>query len=127
MSVYDPRFVSGELCHVTKDTVMVLDENNNIFRVSSFDPRYLSGELKSNLSGKPSNNPWNEESRKKGSQSKMGVLNPNFGKTGITEHLKKTRKCTNCDVVATLGNIARWHDDKCKVSTISEFEVTHTH
>ena len=41
----DPRYLSGELVGVCKNTVTVKDAFNNKFRVSKDDPRYLSGEL----------------------------------------------------------------------------------
>ena len=43
----DPRFISGEYWHVTKGTTMVVDSENNHFRVKHDDPRLLNGELKS--------------------------------------------------------------------------------
>jgi hypothetical protein len=41
----DPRYLSGELVHHTKDTILVKDKNDNYLRVDKNDPRYLSGEL----------------------------------------------------------------------------------
>lgn len=48
----DPRYLSGELKQVTKNTVPVVDKSGNNLRVHKEDPRYLSGELKFNLTGK---------------------------------------------------------------------------
>ena len=112
VSVEDPRYISGELVHVTKGTAMVKDKNNKLFRVDINDPRYISGELVPNLT---LFNLWTKESREKSSKSKLGALNPNYGKVGIADHLNLSkRKCIHCDVVTTVGNLARWHDDKCK-------------
>ena len=41
----DPRYLSGELVGVCKNTVTVKDTFGNKFRVTKDDPRYLSGEL----------------------------------------------------------------------------------
>lgn len=48
----DPRYLSGELVHITKGTIMVKDKKGNIFRVTKDDPRYLSGELVDMFKGK---------------------------------------------------------------------------
>ena len=41
----DPRYLSGELVGITKETVTVKDVNGNTMKVFKNDPRYLSGEL----------------------------------------------------------------------------------
>ncbi len=41
----DPRYLSGELKHIAKNTVTVKDKFGNNSRVSKNDPRYLNGEL----------------------------------------------------------------------------------
>jgi hypothetical protein len=41
----DPRYLSGELVHVNKNTISVKDEDGNTYSVNTNDPRYLSGEL----------------------------------------------------------------------------------
>lgn len=47
--------------------------------------------------------------------TKLGNLNPNYGKNGCWNHINKNKfKCLYCDVVTTIGNINRWHNDKCK-------------
>jgi hypothetical protein len=41
----DPRYLSGELVSVNKDSLTVRDKEGNMIRVRRDDPRYLSGEL----------------------------------------------------------------------------------
>jgi hypothetical protein len=41
----DPRYLSGELVHITTGVVMVKDKEGNTFSVKKDDPRYLSGAL----------------------------------------------------------------------------------
>lgn len=45
VSVNDPRYLSGELLHVTKGLVSVKDQYGSTMSVSKDNPRYLSGEL----------------------------------------------------------------------------------
>lgn len=73
-----------------------------------------------------------EETRKKMSLSKIGKKqsnitslkrsqlfsgsgNPMFGKIGVAKHLNANRiKCPHCGIVANVGNIKRWHMERCK-------------
>lgn len=48
----DPRWLSGEIHGVAKDTITVKDINGNTMRVSKNDPRWLSGELVGATTGK---------------------------------------------------------------------------
>ena len=48
----DPRYLSGDVVHVSVGIVTVKDDNNICFSVSINDPRYLSGELKHNCKNK---------------------------------------------------------------------------
>jgi hypothetical protein len=41
----DPRYLSGELVHITTDSATVKDKDGNAFRVPIYDSRFLSGEL----------------------------------------------------------------------------------
>ena len=41
----DPRYLSGELVHVTKGQVTAKDKDGNFLKIHKDDPRYLSGEL----------------------------------------------------------------------------------
>lgn len=45
VSANDPRYLSGELVHITKGMIPVKDRNGNRLSVSKDDSRYLSGEL----------------------------------------------------------------------------------
>ncbi len=48
----DPRYLSGELQHVTKGTITVQDKEGKYFRVDKNDERVLSGELVGHTKGK---------------------------------------------------------------------------
>lgn len=54
VSTNDPRYISGELIHNTKNLVCVYDAKNpnKYFMVDKNDPRYLAGEFKSTMTGK---------------------------------------------------------------------------
>jgi len=45
ISKNDPRYLSGELIHHFKNTILVKDKNGKAMRVKKNDPRYLSKEL----------------------------------------------------------------------------------
>jgi len=45
VSIDDPRYLSGELVHVSNGKITVKDKNGNIMCLLINDPRYLSGEL----------------------------------------------------------------------------------
>lgn len=45
VSIYDPRYLSGELLGIMKGKVSVKDQLGNTMSVSVNDPRYISGEL----------------------------------------------------------------------------------
>lgn len=45
VSICDPRYLSGELFHVTKGLISAKDQYGSTMSVSNDDPRYLSGEL----------------------------------------------------------------------------------
>lgn len=51
VSVDDPRFDSGDIAHIFKDTIQVIGDGGKIIRVARDDPRYLSGELVSKQKG----------------------------------------------------------------------------
>jgi hypothetical protein len=48
----DPRYLSGELVGICSKMVNVIDENNNIIRVSVDDENYKNGKYKNLLTGK---------------------------------------------------------------------------
>ena len=52
ISVYDPRYLSGELVPLATGKVVVKDKDGNTLMVSNNDHRYLSGELVSFFKGK---------------------------------------------------------------------------
>lgn len=84
--------VTEDLSSIVKDTITVKDSVGNFLRVHKTDSRYLSGEL-------------------------VGV---NRGKSGLSAHLNnKDHICPHCRIKTTLGNIKRWHGDKCKNITES--------
>lgn len=43
-SIYDDRYLRGELVPINKERVPVIDENGNRFSVSIYDEKYISGE-----------------------------------------------------------------------------------
>ena len=52
VSINDPRFLSGELVSIFKNTIPIIDKNGKNFRIDKNDTRFLSGELKHNCTGK---------------------------------------------------------------------------
>lgn len=60
----DPRYLSGELVHVTKDYFMAKDKNGNRFRITKDDPRWISGELVGLTKGIPFSEEFKEKMRK---------------------------------------------------------------
>jgi hypothetical protein len=63
---------------------------------------------------------FSPESNKKKSLTKMGKNNPMFGKAEASKHLNvSNEQCRYCDIVTTIGNIGRWHNDRCKLVPIS--------
>ena len=93
--VDDPRYLSGELTHITIGLLNVKDENENILKVSTDDPRYLSGELKPIWIGKK----HTKETKNKMSLSSKGIglgkSNSQYGTCWITLNNinKKIKKC----------------------------------
>ena len=62
---------------------------------------------------------FSPESNKKKSLTKMGKNNPMFGKPEASKHLNVSNKqCTYCGITTTIGNIGRWHNEKCKLVPI---------
>lgn len=51
VSKNDPRYLSGELVHHTKNQATVKDKDGNCFNIDKNNPRYLSGELVGNVKG----------------------------------------------------------------------------
>jgi len=48
----DPRYISGELKHVSSGKIVVKDKNGNILTVNADDERYLKGEVVGHTKGK---------------------------------------------------------------------------
>jgi hypothetical protein len=78
---------------------------------------------------------WTDDQKQKISESLKGERNPNYGKpcdearrqaiikgtTGVkkstTENMKKPKRkeqCPHCGIMASGGNLAKWHMDNCK-------------
>ena len=61
------------------------------------------------------NTPTSDELREKCAMSKLGHLNPNYKNPKASMHLNNVKCiCPHCGIITTKGNIARWHNDKCK-------------
>jgi hypothetical protein len=59
--------------------------------------------------------PESATTRQKKRQTKLGSLNPNFGKKGCFDHINTTRVvCQHCHKSMTPGNAKRWHLDNCR-------------
>ena len=62
-----------------------------------------------------------EERNEKIKQSKLGINNPNYKNPKASEHLNnKKYTCPHCGILATKGNIARWHGDNCKYAPYND-------
>jgi len=77
----------------------------------------LSDDHKAKMSATTKGTKRSLEIRKKLSLSKMGKLNPNYGKSEIGLLFNKTSTCVHCGITTNVGNINRWHGDKCKYKT----------
>ena len=52
------------------------------------------------------------------SLSKIGSKNPNYKNTNASSHLNiSSHVCKYCGIITTIGNIIRWHNDKCKLKS----------
>lgn len=52
---------------------------------------------------------------RKCSETKIGKLNPNYGKPETSSRLNNDRRtCSICGAETNKGNWARWHEEKCK-------------
>jgi len=52
--------------------------------------------------------------------TKLGKNNPNYGKKGCWNHINDTKlTCVYCGTYTTIGNIKRWHNEKCKNKCVS--------
>ena len=62
--------------------------------------------------------PDTQETKEKKRLSKLGELNPNYGKpeTGLNFNVSDT--CIYCGKTSNKGNISRWHNNNCKAFTI---------
>ena len=56
------------------------------------------------------------EHKEKLKLSKLGSKNPMYGNFMASDHLNsKKESCSNCGIKTTIGNIARWHNQNCKI------------
>lgn len=88
VSINDPRYLSGELQHISKGMLMAIDESGVIFRTTSDDPRWKSGEIQNPYKGKP-----------------------NLKLKGAP---KPKTKCPHCNKMIANNMFKRYHDDNCK-------------
>lgn len=59
-----------------------------------------------------------KETNEKRRISKIGDKNPQYNNPNASKHLNnKKMECSVCGIVTTQGNIARWHNGKCKKLT----------
>lgn len=85
-----------------KGKITVKDSDGNIFHTTHDDPRWLSGELVAASKGikRP---PLSEEHKQK-------VKN-----AGVFKELNNKKiKCLYCDFEGNVGNVGRYHNEKCK-------------
>ena len=78
---------------IFKDTVLVKDANNNIFRVNSDDERYLTGKLKPLWLGKKHSRTTKEKmsNSHKANSDQVGVKNSQYGTCWITNGVKNLK------------------------------------
>ena len=88
VSISDPRYLSGELQHISKGLLMAIDESGAIFRTTSDDPRWESGEIQNPFKGKP-----------------------NLKLRGVS---KPKTKCPHCNKMIANNMFKRYHGDNCK-------------
>jgi hypothetical protein len=66
------------------------------------------------VKGEPNPYPWTNERKEKARIAKLGSSNPLYGKSEASAHLNSVKaSCINCHQMTTVGNITRWHGDKC--------------
>lgn len=76
--------------------------------------RKLSKETRDKMSAAKKGHAVSIEVRKKMSE-RMKNNNPSKGKPEVAKHLNIVRKeCPHCGIITFIGNLARWHLDKCK-------------
>jgi hypothetical protein len=85
-----------------KGKITVKDKDGNIFHTTKEDPRWINGELIA--ASKGIKRPPLSESRKQ-----------KIKDTAIFKDLNNKKiKCKYCDFIGNVGNIARYHNEKCK-------------
>lgn len=96
VSIFDERYINGELKSFYKDKIVLKDKNNNIYYVAINDERYLSGELKYHWCNRKHNNHTIEKMRLTHQLNKhqKGEKNSQFGTCWITRDTenKKIKK-----------------------------------
>jgi len=86
--------------------ITVRDKEGNVFHTTKEDPRWISGELFAASKGvkRP---PLSEKHRNK------------IKETTAFKTLNSMKiKCAHCDFVGNKGNLARYHNDKCKHKSV---------
>lgn len=126
----DDRYLSGELVGHAKGNVVVRDKNNNILCVSINDERYLRGELIHVNSGRKLTQAHREaisatsKGHKKSDETKARMSKAFKGrqysdemkrKLSISSLNRKKDNCIHCGKLTDTSNLARWHNDKCKM------------
>lgn len=60
---------------------------------------------------------WTPDQKKLGSVAKLGKNNPMYGNKKAADHMNVTAECPRCHRTMSLGNIARYHGERCKHAT----------
>lgn len=119
ISTSDPRYLSGELKHVSSGLVVVSDVNGNNEAVSVNDPRYIAGELVHVSTGLVS------VKDDAGNHFKVSIDDPRY-LSGELVGPNKNRKfnnrnrpslltCPHCNKEGRGGAMKQWHFDNCKL------------
>ena len=95
VSVTDPRYLSGELVGISKNTVVVKDKYNNIFQVDKNESKYLSGEYVGITFGCTISEEHKRKIGKANSKHQKGSKNSNYGKCWIYNIKLKESKSIN--------------------------------
>lgn len=83
--INDPRYLSGELIHVAKNTITAKDKNNNILIINIYDSRYLNGELVGATKGKKHKKETKGKISNSMKEKQKGDKNSQFGTCWITK------------------------------------------
>lgn len=101
----DERISIGELFGISKNKVVVRDEEGNRFIVKVDDPRYLKGELKFTWVGRKHAEIAKRKIGEKNSKNQSGSGNSQFGKIWIfNEQTKQNNKIPKNDLDTWISN-----------------------